>query len=176
MRVRAIAHPTSATLRPNSFPIGRMTNVKRKKSKASSAQPRKQAIKVARCVRSSPRKSCHACIASSKTTPARFGSVDSLMYSSTRSFRAQSRILSLFLFSKNSMRSLALTRDDDGLPRRAQHCSCLALLAGPELYAKDGRGASGSDGHGDWAPWLQRPIPPLAATAFSCRDQRIDIS
>ena len=46
--VMVIAYPRSATLVPKSCAIGTITNVSRKKSNASSVQPRKQAMNVLR--------------------------------------------------------------------------------------------------------------------------------
>lgn len=46
--VIVIAQPTSITLRPKSWPTVGITNVSKKKSSASSAQPRKQPTKVLR--------------------------------------------------------------------------------------------------------------------------------
>ena len=49
--VSVIANVTLGMLCPKSWPIGTRTNVTRKKSSASSAQPRKQATNVFRCSR-----------------------------------------------------------------------------------------------------------------------------
>src|SRR6266404_6793663 len=50
--VSVIANATLGMVCPKSWPIGTRTNVTRKKSSASSAQPRKHAMKVWRCSRS----------------------------------------------------------------------------------------------------------------------------
>src|SRR6266581_4983257 len=55
--VTVIANATLGMVCPKSWPIGTRTNVTRKKSSASSAQPRKQATKVFRCSRLSDLKS-----------------------------------------------------------------------------------------------------------------------
>src|SRR6266550_8819987 len=55
--VTVIAKVTCSMLLPNSCPTDEKTNVRRKKSSASKVHPRKQAIKVLRCVRFSDLKS-----------------------------------------------------------------------------------------------------------------------
>ena len=49
--VRVMANVTCSMLLPNSYPTDEKTNVRRKKSSASSVHPRKQAMKVLRWVR-----------------------------------------------------------------------------------------------------------------------------
>src|SRR5215471_16770794 len=55
--VIVIAKATCSIVFPNSCPTDEKTNVSRKKSSASSVQPRKQAMKVLRCARLSDLKS-----------------------------------------------------------------------------------------------------------------------
>src|SRR5207237_8612577 len=56
-KVKVMAKVNKGTVRPNSCATGTKTKVRRKKSSASRVQPRKQAMKVLRCVRFSDLKS-----------------------------------------------------------------------------------------------------------------------
>src|SRR5207253_1867496 len=57
IRVRVMAKVTCGMVRPKSWATGTKTKVRRKKSSASRVHPRKQAMKVLRCVRFSDLKS-----------------------------------------------------------------------------------------------------------------------
>ena len=79
IRVSMLANATSGTVFPNSCATAEKTNVSRKKSSASSAQPRKQAMKVFRWSRVNALKSRIASISESNFSREKLGSFDSFL-------------------------------------------------------------------------------------------------